>query len=546
MDHPEPRIEAGPKDRLRVESVADGRKASTILRRVLNWRGTRVRLPEERSPLPKVQEREPENVAHGRELLPGDAVGEYVIVRRLGEGGFGTVYEASHPIIGKRAAVKVLHAQYSANESISSRFIAEARAVNQIRHKNIVDIFAFGDLSDGRHYYVMELLEGAPLDAYLEKQGRLSIEQALPILHAIAKALGAAHDAGILHRDLKPENVFLEVDTEGVVYPKILDFGMAKLLQSSSVPVHRTRSNAPVGSPRYMSPEQCRGHDVDSRTDVYAFGCIAYRMLTGRLPFDAGTALELLMAHVSTPPVPPSHHCRELGVEFDEPLLRLLEKRPEARPQSMNSAYESLRSAALIVNPNIDDSRVVLDDSFRVLVNERSAYVPTPSPSPQRSHVGRAQPLLNSRTRALVVFGLFVAMTGLIAYSLSRSRLQVPVEKPAVLPSAKLIVKPDTEATITAAASAAPPAVATVSLTLRTQPPNTEVYLGSRKLGIAPGPFSIPRNNELLNITIQAKGHYPTTVKIRPEKDDTLNIVLTAKPRRVKTSSTPGDLEDPY
>jgi serine/threonine-protein kinase len=505
-----------------------------------------VRLPEERSPLPKVQEREPENVAHGRELLPGDAVGEYVIVRRLGEGGFGTVYEASHPIIGKRAAVKVLHAQYSANESISSRFIAEARAVNQIRHKNIVDIFAFGDLSDGRHYYVMELLEGAPLDVYLEKQGRLSIEQALPILHAIAKALGAAHDASILHRDLKPENVFLEMDSEGVVYPKILDFGMAKLLQSSSVPVHRTRSNAPVGSPRYMSPEQCRGHEVDSRTDVYAFGCIAYRMLTGRLPFDAGTALELLMAHVSTPPVPPSHHCQELGIEFDEPLLRLLEKRPEARPQSMNIAYESLRSAAQKVNPDIDDSRVVLDDSFRSLVNERNAFVPTPSTSPQRSRVGRAQPLLNSRKRAFIVFSLFLAMTVLIAFSLSHRQLQVSAKKTTPQPSTPFIAQRAAETTTPTVTSTTPPTLATVSITLRTQPTNAEAYLGGRRLGITPGPFSFSRNNEPLNITIQAKGHYPTTVKIRPEKDDVLDIVLTAKPRRTKTSSTPGDLEDPY
>src|SRR5688500_14886783 len=147
-----------------------------------------------------------------KDLHPGDTVGEYRIEEKIGEGGFGAVYRALHPVIGKHGAVKVLGRQFSANAAMVSRFIAEARAVNQIRHRNIVDIFSFGALPDGRQYYIMEMLEGMPFDKYLDKQKRLSLAQALPVLRGVARALDAAHGTGILHRDLKPENVFLMFD----------------------------------------------------------------------------------------------------------------------------------------------------------------------------------------------------------------------------------------------------------------------------------------------------------------------------------------------
>src|SRR5262245_37712705 len=153
-------------------------------------------------------------------LVPGQAVGEYRVEGKLGEGGFGTVYRAVHPLIGKAAAIKVLHKQYSSNPQMVSRFVAEARAVNQIKNRNIIDIFSFGAMEDGRQYYVMELLEGATMDAYVHKKGRLSPEEAIPMLRGVARALDAAHAAGIAHRDLKPANVFLAFDDDGGVFPK--------------------------------------------------------------------------------------------------------------------------------------------------------------------------------------------------------------------------------------------------------------------------------------------------------------------------------------
>src|SRR5690606_17316811 len=139
------------------------------------------------------------------ELPAGYQVGEYVVEAKIGEGGFGSVFRASHPKIGKLAAIKVLARKYSGDPEIVSRFTAEARAVNQIRHRNIIDIFAFGELEDGRHYYVMELLEGEPLDKILDDAGAMAVGEALPILRGIARALDAAHDKGIAHRDLKPD-----------------------------------------------------------------------------------------------------------------------------------------------------------------------------------------------------------------------------------------------------------------------------------------------------------------------------------------------------
>ncbi|MBV8761743.1 MAG: serine/threonine protein kinase, partial [Deltaproteobacteria bacterium] len=233
-------------------------------------------------------------------LAAGTVVGEYTIDCLLGRGGFGNVYRATQPLIGKQVAVKVLALRYSVDAAIVSRFVAEARAVNQIRHPNIIDIFSFGQLPDGRHYYVMELLDGEPLDRLA---GALTLANALPILRALARALDAAHAKGIAHRDLKPENVFLARDADGTRYPKLLDFGIAKLLAPEGAVAHRTATGTPLGTPYYMSPEQCRGRDVDHRTDIYSFGILTYRVLTGAYPFT-GDFMELMTAQVASEPPP--------------------------------------------------------------------------------------------------------------------------------------------------------------------------------------------------------------------------------------------------
>jgi eukaryotic-like serine/threonine-protein kinase len=218
------------------------------------------------------------------ELAAGTAIGEYVVEGKIGEGGMGVVYAATHPVIGKKAAIKVISHSLSRDTDAVQRFIQEARSVNTIRHINIVDVFAFGQLPDGRRYFVMEWLQGSSLAGRIAG-GPMPPFEAVEVLDQIADALEAAHEKGIVHRDLKPDNIFLVDVRGGRQLVKLLDFGIAKLMDEGGV-INRTRTGMMMGTPGYMSPEQARGVRVDHRTDVYALGAIAFELLTGKLPFD--------------------------------------------------------------------------------------------------------------------------------------------------------------------------------------------------------------------------------------------------------------------
>src|SRR5436190_4389467 len=187
----------------------------------------------------------------------GTQVGAYRVLRRIGEGGMGSVWLAEHVMLGRRAAIKVLHPELSNRAEIVTRFFNEARAATSIGDPGIVQIFDFGHHSDGSAYIAMELLDGEPLDRRLARHGALGLPEALRIMRQVASTLGAAHARGIVHRDLKPENVFLVRDPEvpGGERAKILDFGIAKLTGDPSV---KTSTSAVMGTPAYMSPEQCR------------------------------------------------------------------------------------------------------------------------------------------------------------------------------------------------------------------------------------------------------------------------------------------------
>lgn len=262
-------------------------------------------------------------------LEVGEEVGEYIVDQPIGKGGMGVVYRATHKIIGKHAAVKVLHRAAGARQA--SRLIAEARAVNQICHENIVDVFDFGVLHDGRPFVVMELLVGRPLDSCLVPGEAMSVVEALRIVGPVASALQAAHSQGIVHRDLKPANIFLS--DEGVAVPrvKLLDFGIAKFLDADSNQ-GLTTDGMVLGTLSYMAPEIASGKDVSVHADTYSLGVMLYQMLVGSLPFTGQNSLETLYAHVHTPPPTPTEKHIKLPRELESLLLRMLAKKPKDRP----------------------------------------------------------------------------------------------------------------------------------------------------------------------------------------------------------------------
>ena len=273
------------------------------------------------------------------DLSAGTTVGEYTIDCKLGDGGMATVYGATHPLIGKKAAIKVMNPALSLDAGLVERFVLEARAVNAIGHPNIVDVFSFGRLSDGRSYFVMEWLQGDTLyDRLWERKPTL--DEALDIIDQVCDALEAAHEKGIVHRDLKPANVFLVPVRGRRDLVKLLDFGVAKLIATAegldgTDPMARppqTMSGQVVGTPDYISPEQARAKPVDGKTDVYALGVIAYEMILGRRPFEADNSADVVRMHLSDAPPPPHKFWPEIPSLLDELLLRMLHKTAARRP----------------------------------------------------------------------------------------------------------------------------------------------------------------------------------------------------------------------
>src|SRR5450432_3208687 len=226
----------------------------------------------------------------------GQTIGNYNVTAKLGEGGMGTVFLAEHPVIGSKVALKAIHPQYARDANMVSRFVTEAKSVNQIGHDHIVDITDFGHTADGDFYFIMEYLEGRSLADAITQDGPFPPARALTIAAQIADALSSSHEHGVIHRDLKPENIFLIVRDDTSDFVKVLDFGLAKLTHPDDPLRHDTGPGSVMGTPFYMAPEQCEGKaDLDHRTGVYALGVIIFEMLTGMVPFGGRGYGEILI-----------------------------------------------------------------------------------------------------------------------------------------------------------------------------------------------------------------------------------------------------------
>ncbi len=271
--------------------------------------------------------------------LLGSSVGSYQIIRLLGSGGMGAVYLAEHPVIRSRVAVKFLHPQYTENRKVVDRFFNEARAVNLIGHDNILKILDLNITPDGRHYFVMELLEGQSLQALVEQGKPVPLSIAGPILLQFCEALQAAHDRQIFHRDVKPENVYLIAHKGRKNFVKVVDFGVAKLAEPSPGRggTGTTQTGMVVGTPSYMSPEQAGGvhQKIDARSDIYSTGVMMFQLATGALPFPSENFGEVLVGHMREEPPHPRALKPELPVEYEQVILQALAKSQDARQQSM-------------------------------------------------------------------------------------------------------------------------------------------------------------------------------------------------------------------
>jgi serine/threonine-protein kinase len=361
----------------------------------------------------------------------GEVIGSYRIVAELGKGGMGMVYRAEHVQLERPAALKMLLSQLSSDASIVQRFFNEARAASAIDHPGIVEIYDFGTHTDGRAYIVMALLKGESLEQRL-RRGLLSPEDGATIIAQAAAALAAAHARGIVHRDLKPDNLFLVPNDlmPGGIQVKLLDFGIAKLADEQTAGF-KTQTGALMGTPAYMSPEQCMGRaDLDHRTDIYAVGCILFHLFCGRPPFTSnqGTGM-MIAAHIRDAAPDPRSFNPRLPDALAQVILRCLEKDPDARYQTASELRNALVAAGANAplshppGPEQYAATLAAPGTSALLSTGRAARAEATTRGGAAAQLATAAPAAStgrSRT-ALVAGGLVIALGGIgVAVAVTR------------------------------------------------------------------------------------------------------------------------------
>jgi serine/threonine protein kinase len=284
-------------------------------------------------------------------------VPNYKIIKLLGSGGMGDVYEAEHLVLRKRVAIKTLKAHLQ-DSNAYMRFQSEAQAAGRLKHPNIVGVYDCGISQTGEPYMVMDKVVGATLSQLLETEGTLKVEESLDIVLQICEGVRCAHDNGILHRDLKPSNVILEVDG-GKVTARVLDFGIAKILSNEGPTMNLTRTGELFGTPSYMSPEQSNGEKVDQRSDIYSIGCILYEVLTGQPPFIGKSAMEVMIKHMTEAPLPLSEAAlKKFPPGLESIVARAIAKKPAERFGTISELINAIKDFQNgVVSPAVENNR---------------------------------------------------------------------------------------------------------------------------------------------------------------------------------------------
>jgi serine/threonine-protein kinase len=308
-------------------------------------------------------------------LVGREIAGRYRILKKLGEGGMGAVFRGEQISLKRAVAVKLLRPELSQNAHLLGRFKIEAEAVAKLKHPNTVDIYDFGQDSDGTLFIAMEFIEGRSLRGVIHAEAPLPPARALYIASQIAASLADAHSHSIVHRDLKPDNVMLMDRGRQRDIARVLDFGIAKLRDDQrGTQAAMTQAGDMLGTPQYMAPEQIKGEQIDGRTDVYALGCMIYEMVTARLPFEAATVMAMLSKHLMEEVVPPSRRRPDLGLPpvIDQLVLTAMMKQSVARPPTMELYGEQIAAALAMLPP----------DPNRSASTPLSAVQPVPTPQP--------------------------------------------------------------------------------------------------------------------------------------------------------------------
>jgi serine/threonine protein kinase len=465
----------------------------------------------------------------------------------------GAVYLAEHPGIGRRVAVKVLHKNYTRDEHLLARFLNEARAANAIRHPNIIEILDSGMLADGTPFLVMELLEGESLGTRLRSNGALAIPTAVDFAYQTASALGAAHAKGIVHRDLKPDNMFVVPDPHDSNREriKVLDFGIAKLQQGSASDSVKTRTGTLMGTPIYMSPEQCRGtRTVDHRSDIYSLGVIFYEMLVGQPPFVSEGFGDLVNMHLNVQPAPARSKRADITPALDAIVMKMLAKNPDERFADMGQFQAAMKSSG--------SHQIVSSPDLR-RTHAKSRPVATTSAlhdTTLAAGVGEQVETEYVRSRGKMVFGVVAAAVviggGLAYWQLggggsgsggsSGSSGKQPTQVATNAPPTKPIAPPTTTTTTTTAPSTIP--VAAIKPVAPPQPKKIELRLASvpagakvvdsadgEMLGVTPLVLSRPRGGSV-TLRFEKDGYNASTRTMPLDGDRAFELTLEQKPKK--------------